>query len=335
VYGLISRVLDGCKADVKRADFNDQLWMPIVHSLRPEKCDVLFLDEAQDLNKAQQSFSRRLCPDGRIVVVGDVFQAIYGFRGADVESIPTLQRELAATSRGVVRLPLTATRRCPWSHVELARHLVPDLESMPEAIEGTIDTMGEERAADAMRPSDMVLCRVNAPLVSAAFRLLKRDVPAIIKGRNFGADLVRFVQGLHADSTADLSEQVDEHHARETKRLDARRARPEAYVTLNDKCECVHELASACKSVAEVVAKIEALFSDAAQKHMVILSSVHRAKGLEADRVFVLKPELMPHPLASQAWEQVQERNIAYVAATRAKRDLVFVGDIPSIFGGY
>jgi len=65
------------------------------------------------------------------------------------------------------------------------------------------------------------------------------------------------------------------------------------------------------------------VFSD--DKQGIAFSTVHKAKGLEADRVFILHPEMMPHPKASKPWEQQQERNIKYVSETRSKEYLGFV----------
>ena len=57
------------------------------------------------------------------------------------------------------------------------------------------------------------------------------------------------------------------------------------------------------------------------------LCSVHKAKGLEADRVFILEPDRLPHIRSSQSVEQFkQELNLHYVALTRSKQDLFFVG---------
>ncbi len=60
----------------------------------------------------------------------------------------------------------------------------------------------------------------------------------------------------------------------------------------------------------------------------------------EAERVFVLSPELLSHPSAHKSWELEQERNLAYVAVTRGKYDvakgavgtLIFVGPLLSIY---
>jgi DNA helicase-2/ATP-dependent DNA helicase PcrA len=57
----------------------------------------------------------------------------------------------------------------------------------------------------------------------------------------------------------------------------------------------------------------------------IVMSTVHKAKGLEADRVFILRPDLMPHPLAKGHDELIQEDNLHYVAITRAQKRLVYV----------
>lgn len=57
---------------------------------------------------------------------------------------------------------------------------------------------------------------------------------------------------------------------------------------------------------------------------MVTLSTVHKAKGAEAPRVIILDPKRMPAKGARQDWEIQQERNIVYVAYTRARETLVF-----------
>jgi superfamily I DNA/RNA helicase len=53
------------------------------------------------------------------------------------------------------------------------------------------------------------------------------------------------------------------------------------------------------------------------------LNTIHKAKGLEADRVWFLGPSFLPSPWAKAAWELAQERNLAYVAVTRARSELI------------
>jgi len=66
---------------------------------------------------------------------------------------------------------------------------------------------------------------------------------------------------------------------------------------------------------------IDELFSDA--QASIWLSSVHRAKGLEADRVFIIRPEQLPPRWSKPGtWQYEQELNLKYVAMTRAKKEL-------------
>jgi superfamily I DNA/RNA helicase len=82
-------------------------------------------------------------------------------------------------------------------------------------------------------------------------------------------------------------------------------------------------MSEGANSVAELMTRCETLFSD--DKSAVTLSTVHKAKGLEADNVYILRPELMPHPMAKTPEAIAQESNIEYVAVTRTKNKLVFV----------
>ncbi|MBU2249747.1 MAG: ATP-binding domain-containing protein, partial [Gammaproteobacteria bacterium] len=93
---------------------------------------------------------------------------------------------------------------------------------------------------------------------------------------------------------------------------------------LQDKVDTLLALCNGTEDLTELRARINSIFNDT-EKRGVILSSVHRAKGDEAERVWILKPELMPHPMAQQEWELEQESNLKYVAYTRSKNKLIFV----------
>jgi len=56
------------------------------------------------------------------------------------------------------------------------------------------------------------------------------------------------------------------------------------------------------------------------------LCTVHRSKGREWDRVFLVgRNQYMPSKYAKKEWEFKQEENLMYVAVTRAKKELVEV----------
>jgi superfamily I DNA/RNA helicase len=63
------------------------------------------------------------------------------------------------------------------------------------------------------------------------------------------------------------------------------------------------------------------------QKQMLVLATCHAAKGGEWDKVFILNKGLMPSKYAVSREAIQQERNIMYVARTRAKKTLIYIED--------
>lgn len=303
-------------------DYDDMIFFPASGKTPTKKFDLLFVDEAQDMNAAQLELAfKSVRPGGRIIAVGDRWQSIYGFRGADVRAIPHIIERLEARA-----LPLSITYRCPTSHVELAQSLVPHIEAAPGAIQGKIEHIQSGDLLGIVRSGDLVLCRTNAPLVPAALDLIRAGVKAVILGRDIGRNLLRLMKKMQratgAEALNDLLYELEAHKRREV----AKFIRQEKFMraqSLRDRVETIFALAEGCKTVFDVESRIRKIFNDSQQG--VTFSTVHKAKGAEAERVFILKPEEMPHPMASKPWEVQQEKNIKYVALTRSKRELYFV----------
>jgi superfamily I DNA/RNA helicase len=63
-----------------------------------------------------------------------------------------------------------------------------------------------------------------------------------------------------------------------------------------------------------------------ANKDAIKISTIHKAKGLENERVFILEYDKLPWKrFDMQPWEITQELNLKYVAITRAKQELYLV----------
>lgn len=309
-------------------DFDDMIWLPIVLNIRIPKVDVLFVDEAQDLNRSRQMLAMKSAR--RLVLVGDARQAIYGFTGADAESMKNMERELGDEPQGVKVMPLTVTRRCPKAHVALAKEIVPDIKAMDDAKEGVVDTISQGVLLDQIQKGDLVLCRMNAPLMGVALRLLQAGLPVNIQGRDFQRGLINMIKKIAGKKTTveELHLKVEQYLDRETARLLAQNRPTETQVELlKDQVSCIQYLCEGQTTVDGVIERIKSLFVDVESVgDVVLLSSVHRAKGLEAETVFILEPSKMPHPMAKMDWERLQEMNIKYVAVTRSLNRLVMVG---------
>lgn len=334
VRDAVAELLNAAESQTAVIDYDDMLWLPVKLNLGVGRYDVLLVDEAQDLSRCQQELARRA--GERLVVFGDSAQSIYGFSGADPESLPTMVAGLGGEPAGCLDRPLTVTFRCPESHVALARRIVPRIDPAPGASAGTVESIDPGDVPARVAAGDLVVCRKNAPLVSLAFRLIRRGVPAVMLGRDFGRGLTDLTRRLAADTPVRLIAKLREHEARETERLERRDA-PESQVqAVRDKVACLVELASVADSVSAIEAHVGRLFADAADREKVVtLASIHRAKGSEARRVVVVEPECLPLTgRKTKAWEHRQELNLAYVAATRAKEELIFAGPVPECLGG-
>ena len=293
-------------------DYDDMIWLPAVHEWRPKTYDVVFVDECQDLNPCQLwMIAQTLRRGGRLIAVGDDRQAIYGWRGAGSDVIESITEQFECE-----QLPLSITYRCPKSVVEIARSIVPDYQAADTAPDGVIDHVTVERCAREAAPGDFVLSRKNAPLMSMCLSILKRGVPAVVAGRDIGRSLSALAEKSEQRTVEELYEWLDTFLAAETKRLKDQESALEAVV---DKIECLKSLCEGYTEVADVIDRIDSIFSDNDPGNQVVCSSVHKAKGLERRRVFVLEDTF-------RLGHSDEEDNIYYVAITRAQERLTFVG---------
>ena len=303
------------------------IWLPLELDLTPKTYQWVLVDECQDLNTAQYELVRKcVSSGGRMVFVGDRRQAIYAFAGADAHSFDRIMEDMQPT-----QLPLSVCYRCPTKIVELARVLCPQIEAHEGACEGDVSTIQEAGIQTILRAGDMVLCRVNAPLLGLCYRLLRHGIRACVRGRAVGEGLVAAVGAVMSFDAnfANFSDAVTRWQEDEADRIVARGGRDWVVEgrmeALHDKAECLRILYASCRpsSPEALCEAIASLFSDA--HPAVELSSIHRAKGLERARVFILEPERLRNPRGSNPEQLEQEHNLHYVALTRAKRSLFFV----------
>lgn len=326
---MAAKVLRLSAEETSIHDFADQIWMPVVHNLKGRYIDDLYIDEAQDLDPCQHAFVRQLNPH-RVIPIGDPFQAIYAFRGADSNSIQRLTDQLGADI-----MPLTMTWRCPRSHVEQARQLVSDFECASDAKEGTILESTYDQMVMTSGPGDLVICRVNSPIVKACLKKIANGERANVRGRNVGADLKTTLNKITKKETpsdaVDLITLVEDYRSREYERLSVKDESEQAIGAMYDKCDCLLAIIESCQNnISEIDSCIDHLFSDDLDaRDRTTFSSVHRAKGSEAEKVFFVD---VPYSAARdrrkppKPWELEQRRNLRYVALTRSLSELVMTG---------
>ena len=170
-------------------DFDDMVYLPLVHKVRFWRYKWVFVDEAQDTNPARRALVKAiLAPFGRVVAVGDRAQAIYGFTGADADSL-----DLIADEFNAVRMPLTTTYRCPKAVVSFAQRWVSHITAADTAPEGEVLSI---EAREFFERQDLgrgsaVLCRNTAPIISLAFQLIRQGIGCRVEGRDIGQGLIK------------------------------------------------------------------------------------------------------------------------------------------------
>jgi DNA helicase-2/ATP-dependent DNA helicase PcrA len=308
-------------------DYTDMLYFPIIFDMHCKKYDWVFIDECQDLNTAQRTLMLKSVKEntGRWVGVGDSKQAIYGFNGADFESFKKLIK-----LDNTIELPLSVCYRCDKNIIDLAKTLVKEIEFFDK---NGIGIVNENSTVNEIVDGDMVLCRNTYPLVKLCFEYLKKGIKATIKGRDIGKSLIDMVQ---KSQTNDISKLFDFVYAELEKTkskiikthnlIEEQVEENEQYIKQKENIEIIELLGSQSEDCNDIVSKLKTMFSDS-ETDGIQLSTIHKSKGLECDRVFIIHRDLIPSKLAKNDWQIQQEYNLLYVAYTRAKKYLGFVVD--------
>lgn len=314
-------------------DFEDMIYMPVISGCRMWENDWILVDEAQDTNPARRALARKMLRrNGRAIFVGDRHQAIYGFTGADSDAIDQIVKGFNCTT-----LPLTVTFRCPKQVVIFARQVVDHIEAHPSAPEGSVSSLEYNdmlMLAKSMDPVHCaILCRNTRPLVDTAYGLIRKGIACHVEGKDIGLGLLKLINRFPAHDLESLRDKLIAYGERETEKLIAKGKETQAEA-LQDRIDTVLVIADNCISVEDLRQRISDMFVDGdnEQKPTLTLSTVHKSKGREWQRVYLVGRETyMPSRYARQEWQLEQERNLEYVAITRAQQSLIFVTAPPLV----
>ena len=325
-------------------DFADMLYLPYLWSLHPSsRYDYLFIDECQDLSKAQLEVVMKYAkPDARIMAVGDPYQSIYGFAGADVESFERIEKRIQAK-----RLPLTTCFRCPTQVIKKAQNIRSDITGSKN-YPGTLETIEFKDMKKLVQLNDLVISRKKAPLLLLIFQLLDEnfdvevhpdivnDLIGALKKRFKTEELEQSIKETYQDfdelkkKVQGRGEWIIDQNVNKIGNLEERQKQSETEkYLLNQELNFIGKFYARLQpdvhTVQQVLNRIHEKVSGS-NKEAIRLSTIHTAKGLEEDCVFILNYNEMPLKRPDQKhWETIQERNLEYVGLTRAKEELYLV----------
>ena len=323
---LFEFVIEALKVTVEQTniiDFDDQLYFVVAFDIPVPQYQWIIVDEAQDLSMINREMLKKfLAATGKLIAVGDSRQAIYGFRGADSSSLDRIVEDFNAK-----KLPLDTTYRCPRKVVERAQKYVPEINCPDDAPEGSVQELEKFGLTD-FTDTDLIVCRNTAPLIGTAYRLIRHNLPVRVQGRDIGKGLTSLVRKISGRAFKSMSMGKFEEKLAEwtRKQIDIakRRDQEDRIEQIQDKADSLFAIINGAdvETLEELCHVIDDLFNGTRGP---TFSTVHRAKGLEAPRVFILDPQLMPSKFARKPWQVKQENNLIYVAVTRALESLCYI----------
>ena len=315
-------------------DYTDMLTFGATHPNWCAKFDLFCGDECQDFNKAQHELiANSLNKGGKMVVIGDPHQAINGFAGAMNDSFDRL-------AENCEMLPLSVNYRCGKSILAKAQEIVADILPHEGAIEGEVTRSNDLKC---VKDGDFILCRTKAPLVRTAMKFLRVGRTANVLGTDLASNLKSLIRQAVGTKCMDLSTTILMDKLNELKDKTQNDILNRGYkgkicdhptlIELNDKIECIDNISLECTNISETFAKIDTLFTAERKANAITLMTAHKSKGLENDNVHIILPNKLPLTWEGQLdWQYQQEKNLEYVAYTRAKKCLNIIdGDYEAL----
>ena len=320
----VLKVLDEMSIDRKTFDYTDMIYLPAIDNgiwFFPQ--DYVFVDEVQDLNRCQIRIVEKVLKKdriskkitGRLISVGDFFQGVYGFNAADEKSFEWFEK-----FQNTKILPLSVSFRCSQAVIREAQKIVPDIKALPDAPEGCVR---DGSVITEAQSGDFILCRTTMPLVKLFFEFLTQKKKAIIKGSDIGVHLIELIGKINSIEKLITFWETELAKFRKDLKADGilNPYEHSGYSALQDKVMTLLFLAKLTDSIEGLKNSIKTIFTDEIQG--IVLSTVHRIKGLESNRVFIIRPDLLPMKNV-KGWQYIQEQNLFYVAITRARLELIY-----------
>ena len=298
--------------------FQDQLFLPVVlKNISLTTFPHVLIDEAQDLGPLEHAMLEKIVsryPKGRLIAVGDRAQAIYAFRGAHYNSLDKLAESFSASYLG-----LPVSFRCPAAVVREAQRYDSRIQVWDKSPEGKVEVRTHWTLDTLQRPST-ILCRVNYPLIGAGLELIKSGIGAKFLARDLEGQIRDFflawkkkckiLPGMFLAIEAEIKRLSEDSPKKADRMLDMK--------------ECLEAIARhySAETFDELDEGITKLFNSPGP---ITLATIHKAKGLEWPTVYLLRPDLIPHPNATTDEQLQQEYNMLYVAITRAQEYFAYL----------
>lgn len=311
-------------------DYADMIWLPNKWQISIQYCpDTLIADECQDANPAVLGIYEAYFRAGaQIILIGDREQSIFGFAGSDYS---VWDRYLKTFNPIILSLPICY--RCPTSHINLTNKLIPDIKPFKGASLGNLSNCNLDTLIKTVKPKDLVICRFSLPLFEVCLACLAKGKKAYIRGRDIKSSIISLIKTVSEpweNINSEFKRKLDNYYFQRYSELKESDQEKSAFILKDKYTIIVHflkEVPLKGNTVQDLINRISDLF-EGNPEESIIFSTIHRAKGDEADTVWLLNSHELPFLKKCNFKSEIQqELNLVYVALTRAKENLFFVLD--------
>ena len=322
---IIEKEVKNYKDSFKLKDFTDMIEEFIVSNLCPT-FDVIFIDEAQDLSPIQWKMYDLLKKNSKIVILaGDDDQAIYGWAGADVKRF---QNEPAK------ELVLPKSYRVPIKIQQVAYTIISQIETRipkewkPRNYQGHCEEVYSLDELELTQGQWLILARTNYRLIKLKPYLIERGIYFEYKNRkSFSPKLYKAIQNFTRwtdDNPLTPAEIKDifEYTGHEFTLDDDK-----TYDCMDFGIDFTDTWYETFKSDPEQTLYIRQMLSHKeklSQDARVKLSTIHSAKGGEADNVLLIldNTDKIRDGIEKSPEKADEEHRVWYVGVTRTKQNL-------------
>jgi DNA helicase-2/ATP-dependent DNA helicase PcrA len=322
---IIEAELNNYKKSFALYDFTDMIEKFIRSELCP-KFDVVFIDEAQDLSPIQWKMYDIIKQNTKIMILaGDDDQAIYGWAGADVQRFqeePAKEKILPQSYRVPIRVQQVADSIISQIDTRIMKLWNPRNE------EGHCEEVYDLDEVDLTQGKWLVLARTNYRLIKMKPYLMERGIYFEYKERkSFSAklwkairDFSRWTSGaqLTAPEIKDIFDYTghefvgEEHLSYDCEYFDI------------DSNDTWYELFNADPEQVLYIRQMLSNKEKLSEGARVKLSTIHSAKGGEADNVLLIldNTEKIREAIEKSPEKADEEHRVWYVGVTRTKQNL-------------
>lgn len=332
-------------------DFTDMLWITF-NKLKYDNWEVpywalytnIYCDEVQDFSNIQLNFLKFIKrTKGRYVFIGDFHQAIYNFAGANAQAFNQIPKMFAP----VETFDLPICYRCAKSHLSrVNREYGIPILPCDDAPMGFVKTIDKNKISEYAKAGDMVISRKNKWIAEVVLDLARNGTPIFIEDKEMVAAIKRQILSSKCTSVGTLEkflQKVISNYNKKLFEIVSKNAREggheeehlEAVAEVNSKIDNTSFLLeilegylenhASSDSVSKFSNFIDKLLNTTPSPNCVRLCSIHKAKGLEATNVFVLNEAKINYDFRNSKEQNIQEKNLSYIATTRAKEGLYLV----------